>query len=618
MFTCVLYISKSASFNIQWLSKHSWLIQHPVIVIFDGTSPISGLPKEISLVHHQHQKGVVTSIRLLFNKIQTPYLLFLRAGTNITEQQFQEIHTSAIPMTGFGYEYHLSDACLFLSIKEIAPLWSKIHPMLQWGYGARLTSLLIQQGHSWTSINAPQLLPKPKQSYLAQQMANILFHELDQNTLHVQEPWYTPQTEKVSIVILVWNRLDITMACVKSILRNTKHPFELIIVDNGSKEPVGEWVRKNFTHMDHIIYHRNDVNQGFPQGCNDGMGHASGEHIVLLNNDTIVTPYWLCRQVAAFCDPNIGIVGPVSRETSEFQNVFDVLHFEQLPKSLQTQKPFSSLKELIQFSFSYTLMMLGEKQPERFIAGLCMVIRKEVWQKIGGMDACYGFGNCEDTDYCIRTKRLGYRVEVLRDIFIDHIRSSTFSSSTIPYDILIFQNIIHSHYKHFPVHQAQDIIDSCTSTRELLGSRVLWENIRPFDEQQDVIPFHLQQILNQKHPNPPFDPQKTILCLPPLGNMHWIANLESKISDRWNIIIYLDPPMPAQYRQIEELLKHTSIHPDRLYLWKDYVPTTQRGLLYSCASGLLKLERFDWFRLEREAHILELPIYNEITSIPCP
>ena len=123
-------------FNIQWLSEHYWLMKYPVIVIFDGTSPISGLPKEICVVHHQHQKGVVTSIRLLFKKIQTPNLLFLRAGTNITEQQFQEVRTSAVPVAGFGCVHHLSDACLFLSIKKIAPLWSKIHPMLQWGYGA--------------------------------------------------------------------------------------------------------------------------------------------------------------------------------------------------------------------------------------------------------------------------------------------------------------------------------------------------------------------------------------------------------------------------------------------------------------------------------------------------
>ena len=609
MFTCIFYVSKYSSFNIQWLSKHAWLLQQPTVLIFDGTSPTFGLPEEISVVHHQHHKGIVSSIKQLLKKIRTPNLLLLQAGTNLTKDQLQKMKHVRVPASGFGYSNHLSDVCLFFSLKEIAPLWSKIHPMLQWGFGARLTSLAAQQGYSWASTISSSSPSFPQQRYILQQMSNILFHELQTSSIKIQEPWYTPQTEKVSIIILVWNRLDVTISCVKSILRNTKHPFELIIVDNGSTEPVGEWVAKNLSEYNNIIYHRNDVNQGFPQGCNDGMSHASGEHIVLLNNDTIVTPYWLCRQVAAFSDPKIGIVGPVSRETSEFQNVFDMLPFEQLPRSLRNKRPFSSLKELLHFSFVYTLMMLGEKQEERFVAGLCMLIRKEVWQKIGGMDSCYGFGNCEDTDYCIRTKRLGFQVQVLRDIFIDHIRSSTFSNSTIPYDILIFQNIIFSHYKHFPIAQAQQIIDSCTSTRELLGSRVLWEKIRPFDEQQDFIPFHLQEILCQKNPNPPFDPQTAILCFPPVGNVHWIQQLESLISDKWNIIIYLDPPMPEQHRQIEHLIRHTSINLDRVYIWKEYVPTTKRGLLYSCVSGLLKIARFDWFRLEREANILGLPIY---------
>ena len=385
--------------------------------------------------------------------------------------------------------------------------------MLQWGYGARLTALILQQGLSWNAIESSDSLSAPQNRYMLQQMANILFHELQdsRSLLSIQEEWYTPQKEKVSIVVLVWNRLDVTTVCIKSILQNTKHPYELIIVDNGSTEPIGAWVEQNLGGFEHVIYHRNDINQGFPQGCNDGMAHATGDHIVLLNNDTIVTPYWLCRQVAAFADPKIGIVGPVSRETSEFQNIFDIVPFAKLPRSLRNKKPFSSMNELLQFSVLYTAMMLGEKQEERFMAGLCMVIRKEVWQKIGGMDACYGFGNCEDTDYCIRTKRLGYRVEVLRDIFIDHIRSSTFSNSNIPYDILIFQNIIHSHYKHFPVARARQIIQSCTSTRDLLGSRVLWEEIRTLDVEQDVIPFQLRQTLCQHNPSPPFEPQKTVL-----------------------------------------------------------------------------------------------------------
>ena len=616
MFTSVLYIPQNFTFDSRWLAEHTWIRKQSLILIFDGSPPTRRLPKEVVVIHHKHNKGIIASVRQLIRRIRTPNLLLVQAGTSISEDQIQDMTLRKDAATGFGCSNHLSDACLFLLLKDIAPLWSKIHPMLQWGYGARLTALMQQQGLSWSAITPSNTSFPSAQRYVLQQMANILSHELESShsTLEVQEAWYTPQTEKVSIIVLVWNRLDVTTACIKSILRNTNHPFELIIVDNGSTEPVGAWVEEHLHGLNHIIYHRNDTNQGFPQGCNDGMARATGEHIVLLNNDTIVTTYWLCRQVAAFADPQIGIVGPVSRETSAFQNIFTILPIEQLPLNLRKRKPFSSMKELLHFSFLYTAMMLGQKQEEMFVAGLCMLIRKEVWQKIGGMDACYGFGNCEDTDYCIRTKRLGYRVEVLRDIFIDHIRSSTFSNSTIPYDILIFQNILHSHYKHFSVARAQQIIESCTSTRELLDSRTLWKDTRTFDPKQDVIPFQLHQNLRQHNPNPPFEPPKTILCLPPIGHVQWIDQLASLVSDAWNIIIYLDPPIPEQHRQIEVLLENASLSRDNIYLWKEYVPTNQRGLLYSCVSGVLKIERFDWFRIHREAQVLQLPIYTTLPS----
>ena len=72
-----------------------------------------------------------------------------------------------------------------------------------------------------------------------------------------------------------------------SILSNTKDPFEVIIIDNGSDLPVfGGFQDK------HIVLIRNEENLGFPKAVNQGIEAAKGDIIAILNNDLIVTPHW--------------------------------------------------------------------------------------------------------------------------------------------------------------------------------------------------------------------------------------------------------------------------------------------------------------------------------------
>ena len=92
--------------------------------------------------------------------------------------------------------------------------------------------------------------------------------------------WYTPIKDKVSIVIPVWNNLQLVKQCVQSILTFTLHPFEIILVDNASHEPIAIWAEPMAAKHANITYVRNTINHGFPQGCNIGIAHATGDHIL--------------------------------------------------------------------------------------------------------------------------------------------------------------------------------------------------------------------------------------------------------------------------------------------------------------------------------------------------
>src|SRR5690242_14052768 len=91
-----------------------------------------------------------------------------------------------------------------------------------------------------------------------------------------------------SIVILTHNQLPLTEKCLDSIRQHT-NDYELIVVDNGSSDGTVAYLK---SQTDAIV-HENEENLGFAKGCNQGIALATGENILFLNNDTVVTMHWL-------------------------------------------------------------------------------------------------------------------------------------------------------------------------------------------------------------------------------------------------------------------------------------------------------------------------------------
>ena len=96
---------------------------------------------------------------------------------------------------------------------------------------------------------------------------------------------------KISIIIPVYNRLEFTQKCLDSIFKyGSRYDFEIIVVDNassdGTKEFLGGLPEK-------VIAVHNKENLGFAKACNLGAKRATGEYLLFLNNDTIVTRHWM-------------------------------------------------------------------------------------------------------------------------------------------------------------------------------------------------------------------------------------------------------------------------------------------------------------------------------------
>lgn len=222
----------------------------------------------------------------------------------------------------------------------------------------------------------------------------------------------------VSIVILTLNQLKYTRECVASLRRHTPEAHEIIFVDNGSSDGTVKWLRRLVKKHAHYQLIENKENRGFSKGCNQGIEASSGEYILLLNNDVVVTADWLARLLECHhSGADTGIVGPMTNRISGPQQVPAV--------------GYASLDGLAAYARAF-----GEKNRHRRISqarivGFCMLFHSRLVEDIGFLDERFGSGNFEDDDYCLRAALAGYRNVIAGDVFIHHYGSRSFIGNGI-------------------------------------------------------------------------------------------------------------------------------------------------------------------------------------------
>jgi GT2 family glycosyltransferase len=227
-----------------------------------------------------------------------------------------------------------------------------------------------------------------------------------------------PPPTMASIVMLSWNAPEYTKMAVESIRAFTHSPYEIVIVDNGSG-PETQAVLRNLQDIS-IIY--NSANAGFAHGCNQGISAARGTHIVLLNNDVIVTEGWLENLLDAHRrDPLVGVSAPRSNRIEGHQQINPL--------------SYDSMEAMHRFAASRTREFAGVHYRTNRAIGFCLCIARVVIDQIGGIDTRYGIGNFEDDDFCIRVKAAGYQIVVCEDVFIHHFGSASFAANGVDQDL---------------------------------------------------------------------------------------------------------------------------------------------------------------------------------------
>jgi GT2 family glycosyltransferase/glycosyltransferase involved in cell wall biosynthesis len=218
---------------------------------------------------------------------------------------------------------------------------------------------------------------------------------------------------EVSIIIVTWNNLGFTRQCLDSLRANTSWPrWEVILVDNGSTDETPAYLAELAASDPRITLIFNQENRGFAAANNQGLARASGDYLVLLNNDTVLPRGWLSRLIHNLeNDPEIGMIGPVTN------NVWN---------EARQEAGYRDLGGLVRFAQSWGNEHEDQIYPIDVLAMYCVALPRAVYAKVGELDERYGIGMFEDDDYAHRIRAAGYRVSCAEEAYIHHAGRASF------------------------------------------------------------------------------------------------------------------------------------------------------------------------------------------------
>jgi GT2 family glycosyltransferase/Flp pilus assembly protein TadD len=212
---------------------------------------------------------------------------------------------------------------------------------------------------------------------------------------------------RVSIVIPLFNKAELTEQCLLALARNTGDDpdYEVVAVDNGSTDWT-PYLLHAFEGDIRVL--GNDQNLGFARACNQGVEAAHGEYVVLLNNDTLPRPGWLEALVRlADSDPKIGVVGArlLYPDTGKIQHA-GLEMIKGMPEHVYRGAEAEDPRVMVQRDLD-------------MVTGACMLIRRDLYQQLGGLDSGY-INGVEDVDFCLQARQAGYRVVYCPACAVEH------------------------------------------------------------------------------------------------------------------------------------------------------------------------------------------------------
>lgn len=212
--------------------------------------------------------------------------------------------------------------------------------------------------------------------------------------------------DKVSIIIPVYNKLEYTTMCLNALERHTPSglDYEVIVVDDHSideteralPEMVSEGIKKRLNIF------RNKHNLDFGRSINRGVKEASGNILVLLNNDVFVTEGWMEAFLSALDKENADIIGgKLLYPDGTIQHAGGVFYYEGRKKGFS---PYHIYR-----GFPSNFPGVNKQRHFKWVTFACVMMERRLFEDLGGFSDIFK-NSCEDVDFCLRAAKKGHSI----------------------------------------------------------------------------------------------------------------------------------------------------------------------------------------------------------------
>lgn len=217
--------------------------------------------------------------------------------------------------------------------------------------------------------------------------------------------------ELVSVIIPTYNRDEILMECVKSVLESDYQNIEVLVVDNNSTDFTVKRVEDAIKWDKRLKLIRSDTNLMAAGGRNLGIKKASGKYLLFLDNDNLVYKDMITKLVTAFSEiPECGFMGALSLNQHNDNRIWTLSgsynFWTSRPINLGADKKIEEIKL--------------EKYYETFYCQNVSMIKKEVIEKVGGFDTNY-FAMYEEADFGYRISKAGIKMYLCTEARTKHL-----------------------------------------------------------------------------------------------------------------------------------------------------------------------------------------------------
>jgi GT2 family glycosyltransferase len=266
------------------------------------------------------------------------------------------------------------------------------------------------------------------------------------------------QNVMVSIIISNYNGEQHLHECLSSLMQLDYSPYEVIVVDAASSDNSVAIVEHDFPRV--RLIKKGKI--GIGEALNCGMLTAKGELIVFdLNNDDIVDKKWLARLVNALMDsPNVGVVCGKRfkyRSNSVLDSAGGRISFLTGNSGQRGHNELNLAKYNIQKEIDYAEVI---------------AIRKSTLEKVGLCDPVY-YIYYEDTDFCLRIKRFGYKIVFVPSAILWHKGSSTVGQQSKMSYYYMYRNQIRCILKNYPLRYLISALSNILFIQNLLDIHLL-------------------------------------------------------------------------------------------------------------------------------------------------